>query len=184
MRMALATTTRCGQMKEYARRRNTVGLLLLPLFSYGFDRIASGYVGGLPGIHANVCRYGMEWCRVIRPEIAFPAKHLKALIEKPGFCRTDDSADLTHGIHRSKQRVGRRADSWCMRVERDTAVSAASTMSNRLNILLLRSKRSKRSIAKNTKRGHSSLLRRRDSGREDSSHHQRSMTATMCITTT
>src|SRR5229473_8042604 len=56
-----------------------------PTLLFAMDRIVSGYVGGLPGIHAMYAGTDWEWFRPIRLGDRLTAKsYLKALIEKQG----------------------------------------------------------------------------------------------------
>ena len=56
---ASATTTRSGATRPTRRRRAYGGIIALPSFLFATSRIISGYVGGLPGVHAMWS--GADW---------------------------------------------------------------------------------------------------------------------------
>src|SRR5690349_7159412 len=47
--------------REYAKRARFGDVVGLPTMLYATDRIASGYVGGLPGVHAMFAGTNWEW---------------------------------------------------------------------------------------------------------------------------
>jgi acyl dehydratase len=109
--------------EAYAQKTNHGCLMAPPTILYAFDRIVSGYVGGLPGIHAMYAGTEWEWFRVIRVGDRISAKSfLKALIEKPSSFagRAIQQIYTTEFFDQAGDLVAR-ADSWCMRTERDTA---------------------------------------------------------------
>jgi len=108
---------------DYARGTIYGDVIAPPSFIFACSRIVSGYVGGLPGVHAMFAGCDFTWMKPIRrnAEIATEA-YLKDLIEHD-----------TRFAGRSVQQVyhvdfyddtGDRlasADSWCFRTDRDLA---------------------------------------------------------------
>ena len=109
--------------EDYAGKTRYGCLLAPPTALYGFDRIVSGYVGGLPGVHAMYAGTEWEWFRVIRVGDRIGGKsHLKALIEKSGsFAGRAIQQVYTTEFFDQEEGLVARADSWCMRTERDAA---------------------------------------------------------------
>jgi acyl dehydratase len=109
--------------EAYAQKTKHGGLIAPPTVLYAFDRIVSGYVGGLPGIHAMYAGTEWEWFRVIRVGDRISAKSfLKALIEKSSsFANRAIQQIYTTEFFDQAGDLVARADSWCMRTERDTA---------------------------------------------------------------
>jgi acyl dehydratase len=94
-----------------------------PTILFAMDRIVSGYVGGLPGVHAMYAGTDFRWERPIRQDDRVIGESvLLDLIEKPSrFARR-----AIQQVYRTTF-AGRDgaavcvADSWCFRTERDTA---------------------------------------------------------------
>ncbi len=109
--------------EAYARGTHWGTLLAPPTFLFAASRVLSGYVGGLPGIHAMFAGAHFAWQGPIRAddEIRTEAR-LKDIVEK----RTEfagRSAQQTYAVSFTNQRNELIADceSWCFRTERDTA---------------------------------------------------------------
>ena len=110
--------------EAYARGTRWGGLLAPPSFLFAASRIVSGYVGGLPGIHAMFAGTDWQWHRPIRHGTRLGTEAwLKDLIERQtrfaGWAVQQvyhvdfydaDSGDPLAGC-----------DSWCFRTERATA---------------------------------------------------------------
>jgi acyl dehydratase len=108
---------------EYAASSTLGGIVALPSFVFPCDRIISGYVGGLPGIHAMWAGAEFEWHRWIRrgDEIRTEA-YLKELI--PHETRFSGRAiqQIYHvDFYNQRDELLCSGDSWCFRTERDTA---------------------------------------------------------------
>ena len=92
-----------------------------PTILFAMDR--SGYVGGLPGIHAMYGGTGFRWERSIRMDDHIVGESvLHALVEKPSkFARR--AIQQIYRTTFTNQRGERvcEADSWCFRTERETA---------------------------------------------------------------
>jgi acyl dehydratase len=111
--------------RDHARAAGFDDVVGIPTMLYAADRIASGYVGGLPGVHAMFAGTNWEWFEQLRPgdEIAGESILLD-LVEKQGqFAgRTFQQIYRTDFIRADGKKVAT-ADSWCFRTERDTARS-------------------------------------------------------------
>ncbi len=109
--------------EAYARRTRWRALLAPPSFLFAASRVLSGYVGGLPGIHAMFAGAHFRWQRPIRvdDEIRSEAR-LKDAIEKDTKF-SGRSVQQTYAVRFTNQRSELIADcdSWCFRTERDTA---------------------------------------------------------------
>jgi len=98
-------------------------LVAPPSFVFALNRSFSGYVAGLPGVHAMFAGIDVTWHRPIRLGDQFTTKtHLRDLIEH----RTRFAGRSIQQIYRCEfYRDGREllaeGDSWCFRTERDTA---------------------------------------------------------------
>jgi hypothetical protein len=94
-----------------------------PTILFAMDRVVSGYVGGLPGIHAMYAGTDFRWHRAIREGDRIVGESvLKDVIEKPSaFAKR--AIQQVYGTTFTNQRGETvcEADSWCFRTERDTA---------------------------------------------------------------
>ncbi|MEN9725874.1 MAG: hypothetical protein RL434_240 [Pseudomonadota bacterium] len=108
---------------EYAERSVHGGVIALPSFLFATNRVISGYVGGLPGIHAMWSGAEWRWHKLIRrnDQISSEAR-LKELVEH----QTRFAGRAIQQIYRvdfynqDGDHVAE-ADSWCFRTERDHA---------------------------------------------------------------
>lgn len=94
-----------------------------PTILFALDRIVSGYVGGLPGIHAMYGGTDFRWERPIRTDDRIVGESvLQALIEKPSrFARRAIQQTYRTTFTNQRGEVVGQADSWCFRTERETA---------------------------------------------------------------
>jgi acyl dehydratase len=94
-----------------------------PTILFAMDRIVSGYVGGLPGIHAMYGGTDFRWRRPIRQdERLIGASVLLDLEEKPSaFARRAIKQTYRTTFTAEAGDVVAEVDSWCFRTERDTA---------------------------------------------------------------
>jgi acyl dehydratase len=94
-----------------------------PTILFAMDRIVSGYVGGLPGIHAMYGGTDFRWQRPIRIGDAIVGESvLLDLVEKPSrFARRAIQQTYRTTFRNQSNDVVCEADSWCFRTERDTA---------------------------------------------------------------
>jgi acyl dehydratase len=108
---------------EYASRSVHGGIVALPSFLFATSRIISGYVGGIPGVHAMWAGADWTWHRwVRRNETVTTEAALKDLVEH----RTTFAGRSIQQIYRVKffgdgGDLVAEADSWCFRTDRDAA---------------------------------------------------------------
>ncbi len=107
----------------YAAKTRYGGIIALPSFLFATSRIVSGYVGGLPGVHAMWAGAEWTWHRpVLRNDTITTEASLKELIEH----QTRFAGRAIQQIYRVKffnQRGDEvaEAESWCFRTDRDEA---------------------------------------------------------------
>lgn len=108
---------------DYAAKSHYGGIVALPSFLFATDRIVSGYVGGLAGVHAMWSGADWTWHKAVRrnDEIHTEA-HLKDLIEHQTRFAGRAVQQIYHVDFFNQQgdKVAE-ADSWCFRTERDHA---------------------------------------------------------------
>jgi acyl dehydratase len=94
-----------------------------PTILFAMDRIVSGYVGGLPGIHAMYGGTDFRWERPIREgDRVVGESVLQGLVEQPSrFARQTIQQIYRTTFTSHEGAVVCVADSWCFRTERDTA---------------------------------------------------------------
>jgi acyl dehydratase len=94
-----------------------------PTILFAMDRIVSGYVGGLPGIHAMYGGTDFRWRRPIREgDRVVGESILLDLVERPSaFARRAIRQTYRTTFRDQDGAVVCEADSWCFRTERDTA---------------------------------------------------------------
>jgi acyl dehydratase len=113
---------------EYAAGTPHGGIVAPPSFLFACNRIVSGYVGGLPGVHAMWA--GAEWTFhnwVRRNDEISAEAHLKEVIPR----ETRFSGLAVQQVYRvsfrnQKGEVLAEADSWCFRTDRDIAREAGT----------------------------------------------------------
>ena len=94
-----------------------------PTILFAMDRIVSGYVGGLPGVHAMYGGTDFRWDRPIRiGDRIVGDSVLLDLVEKPSrFAKRAIQQIYRTTFSNQRDEVVCVADSWCFRTERDTA---------------------------------------------------------------
>jgi acyl dehydratase len=94
-----------------------------PTILFAMDRIVSGYVGGLPGVHAMYGGTEFRWRLPIRlGDRIVGDSVLLDLVEKPSrFARRAIQQIYRTTFRNQAGDVVADADSWCFRTERDTA---------------------------------------------------------------
>ena len=94
-----------------------------PTILFAMDRVVSGYVGGLPGIHAMYAGTDFRWRLPIREgDRIIGDSVLLDLIEKPStFARRAIQQIYRTTFRNQDGATVCEADSWCFRTERDTA---------------------------------------------------------------
>lgn len=108
---------------DYAEKSRFGGITALPSFLFSTSRIISGYVGGLPGVHAMWAGADWSWHAPIRrnDEIRTEA-YLKDLISHDTRFAGRAIQQIYHvDFYNQRNELLAEADSWCFRTERDTA---------------------------------------------------------------
>jgi len=108
---------------DYAAKTPHGGLLALPSFLFATSRIISGYVGGLPGVHAMWSGADWRWHKLVRRNDAITSEAvLHDLIEhETRFAgRAIQQIYRVAFFNQDGDRVAD-ADSWCFRTERNHA---------------------------------------------------------------
>jgi len=108
---------------EYAARTKFGTIIALPSFLFATNRVISGYVGGLPGVHAMWAGADWTWHQPVyrNDEIATNA-HLKELIEHQTRFAGRAIQQIYHvEFFNQKGDLVAEADSWCFRTDRDEA---------------------------------------------------------------
>lgn len=108
---------------DYAAKTKHGGIIALPSFLFSTSRIVSGYVGGLPGVHAMWSGADWTWHKAIRrnDEIKTEA-YLKDLVEhQTRFAGRAVQQTYNVKFYNQEGDFVAEADSWCFRTERDHA---------------------------------------------------------------
>jgi acyl dehydratase len=108
---------------DYAAKTRYGGIIALPSFLFATSRIVSGYVGGLPGVHAMWSGADWTWYKPVRRNDEIKAEaHLKDLIEHQTRFAGRAVQQIYHVdfYNQDGDKVSE-ADSWCFRTERDHA---------------------------------------------------------------
>src|SRR4029079_18473781 len=87
------------------------------------SRIVSGYVGGMPGVHAMWSGADWAWHKVVRRNDTISTEaHLKDIIEhEPRFAGRAVQQIYHVNFFNQQGDLVAEADSWCFRTERDHA---------------------------------------------------------------
>jgi acyl dehydratase len=108
---------------DYAATTRYGGIIALPSFLFSTSRIISGYVGGLPGVHAMWSGANWNWHKPInRNDVISTEAQLKSLVEhETRFAGR--AVQQTYHVDFFNQHGDKvaDADSWCFRTERDHA---------------------------------------------------------------
>ena len=108
---------------EYASKTKYGTLVALPSFLFATNRIISGYVGGLPGVHAMWAGADWTWHKpVLRNDKISTNAHLKDLIEHQTRFAGRAVQQIYHvEFFNQGGDLVAEADSWCFRTDRDEA---------------------------------------------------------------
>ncbi|HJL60459.1 MAG TPA: MaoC family dehydratase N-terminal domain-containing protein [Pseudomonadales bacterium] len=108
---------------EYARESCHGEIIAPPSFLFACDRIISGYVGGLPGVHAMWAGADFNWHKHIRRNDEIHSKAwLKELIShETKFSGTAIQQIYHVDFFNQQDELICDADSWCFRTDRDIA---------------------------------------------------------------
>ena len=108
---------------EYAAKTSHGTLIALPSFLYSTSRIVSGYVGGLPGVHAMWSGSNWTWHQhAKRNDVISTEAYLKDLVEHDTRF-AGKAIQQTYHVDFFNQTGDKlaEADTWCFRTERDHA---------------------------------------------------------------
>ncbi|CAN7654985.1 FAS1-like dehydratase domain-containing protein [Variovorax paradoxus] len=108
---------------DYAAKSKYGGIIALPSFLFSTSRIVSGYVGGLPGVHAMWSGADWEWHKPVhRNDTIRTEAYLKDLVEHQTKFAGRAVQQIYHVdfFNQHGDKVAE-ADSWCFRTERDHA---------------------------------------------------------------
>lgn len=108
---------------DYAAKTKYGGIIALPSFLFATSRIVSGYVGGLPGVHAMWSGADWTWHKPVqRNDVISTEAHLKDLVEHETRFAGRAIQQIYHVdfFNQEGDKVAE-ADSWCFRTERDHA---------------------------------------------------------------
>ena len=108
---------------EYAKSGPYGEVVALPSFLFATSRIISGYVGGLPGIHAMWAGANWTWHKPAhRNDEVHTESWLKELIPRDTQFSGRAIQQIYHvNFYNQSGDLLSEADSWCFRTERDTA---------------------------------------------------------------
>ncbi|MEC9344990.1 MAG: MaoC family dehydratase N-terminal domain-containing protein [Pseudomonadota bacterium] len=108
---------------EYASKTKYGDVIALPSFLFTTSRIISGYVGGLPGVHAMWSGADWHWHKVVnRNDTITTEARLKDLIEHETRFAGRAVQQIYHvDFFNQHGDLVADADSWCFRTERDHA---------------------------------------------------------------
>ncbi|MGE0681114.1 MAG: MaoC family dehydratase N-terminal domain-containing protein [Candidatus Binatia bacterium] len=107
----------------YAAKTKYGRLVAPPSFVFPLNRILSGYVGGLPGVHAMWAGADLTWHKPMFHNDQFTTKaSLKDLIEHETRFAGRAIQQIYHvDYYNQRNELVVEGDSWCFRTERDTA---------------------------------------------------------------
>lgn len=113
---------------DYARSTPYGDIIAPPSFIFACSRIISGYVGGMPGIHAMFAGCDFSWMKPIRRNTGISTEaYLKDLVEHDTQFAGRSVQQIYHVDFYDE--VGdplASADSWCFRTDRDIAREAGT----------------------------------------------------------
>jgi len=108
---------------EYAAKTKYGRLVAPPSFVFPLNRILSGYVGGLPGVHAMWAGAHLTWHKpMLRGDVFTTKAWLKDLVEHETRFAGRAIQQIYHvDYYNQHNELVADGDSWCFRTERDTA---------------------------------------------------------------
>jgi acyl dehydratase len=108
---------------DYASETSYGGIIAPPSFLFACSRIISGYVGGLPGVHAMWAGADFTWHDVIRrnDEIHTEASLKDLIVHDTQFSGRAVQQIYHVRFFNSDGDLLSEADSWCFRTDRDAA---------------------------------------------------------------
>jgi acyl dehydratase len=107
----------------YAAKTRFHGIIAPPSFLFATSRIISGYVGGLPGVHAMWAGADWTWHVPVRRNDAITTRaHLKELFDHETSFAGRAIRQVYHvKFYNQRKELVAEADSWCFRTDRDLA---------------------------------------------------------------
>ncbi|HAK62173.1 MAG TPA: acyl dehydratase [Alphaproteobacteria bacterium] len=107
----------------YAAATPHKGIIAPPSFLFACDRIISGYVGGLPGVHAMWAGADFNWKQPIRrnDEIRTEAWLKDLILHDTKFSGRAVQQIYHVNFYNQQNELLCEADSWCFRTDRDIA---------------------------------------------------------------
>ena len=108
---------------DYAKKTRHGGVIALPSFLFSCSRIVSGYVGGLPGVHAMFAGCDFTWMKPIRRNaVISTSAYLKDLVEHDTKFAGRSVQQIYHvDFYDETGDQLAAADTWCFRTDRDIA---------------------------------------------------------------
>ncbi len=108
---------------DYAAKTRFGTIVAPPSFLFACDRIISGYVGGLPGVHAMWAGADWTWhLPLLRNDELRTEAHLKELVEHQTRFAGRAVQQIYHvKFYNQRNELVAEADSWCFRTDRDHA---------------------------------------------------------------
>jgi len=109
--------------EDYARKARFGGLVGPPSMLYAFDKVVSGYVGGLPGVHAMFAGTRFQWFRPLRLGDQIVARSsLKELVDRSSKFSGRAIQQIYEVTFRNQDGDHiATCDSWCFRTQRGEA---------------------------------------------------------------
>lgn len=107
-----------------------------PCILFATSKIVGGYVGGLPGVHSLYGGTDWRWYTPVRERTKInTSSHLKSVEEKESRFAGRMVNQVYHTAFKdNNDEVLARADSWCLRTERDTAQKVGKYKDTRLDV--------------------------------------------------
>ncbi|MBA3743230.1 MaoC family dehydratase N-terminal domain-containing protein [Sporichthya sp.] len=119
---------------EYAATTGHGTVVAPPSFLFALNRIYSGYVGGLPGVHAMWSGAKTTWHRALRRnDVVRTEAYLKELVEHQTRFAGRAIQQTYHVDFFVGDELVAEGDSWCFRTERDAARDAGKYAEARQN---------------------------------------------------
>ena len=108
---------------EYAATTAHGGVIAPPSFVFALDRVLSGYVGGLPGVHAMWSGADLTWQRPMARGDSFRSEAWLADLVEHDTRFAGRAIQQIYEVHLHNQHGETvcAGTSWCFRTERDTA---------------------------------------------------------------
>lgn len=108
---------------DYAQKTRYKNVIAPPSFLFACSRIVSGYVGGLPGVHAMFAGCDFTWYEhMYRNDEISTEAYLKELIEHQTRFAGRSIQQIYHvDFYTQKGKKVAEGDTWCFRTDRDVA---------------------------------------------------------------